>query len=391
MAAWPRKSVLSFLALAAGLASCEDPVPSSTGIVHPTLVEVSPEDFLGDVACQVGPGSMQVYVATLYDHGPLPIDDGSAGAGGEANAGGGEGGGSSPPLVPGASYPRRSNPVSCGTAVGFARVTPGNRYSVAIQAFDREDLIVHEPFVEVVPGETVPDVRDVTTGEIVPPRWTGVCGRDRPATARTSVVRRIRDCSPLVDRQPSTTGGVELRPELALGEVACGTGPGEVEHFEVTTSSGTQMLPCGDALPIEEVSPGRTLVIDVLAFAAGETTAVLGTTCTAVPTAGVTVTATCSPFTDKGALEIDPIAAATALGVGCDTLRELTIAEEGATPLRVRPSACGSLVPVFGLPRGKRSVTVVAVPGDGSAPVTGTCSGTVVPGQRVLASCAVQP
>jgi hypothetical protein len=391
MAARLRKNVLSFLALAAALASCEDPVATTSGVVHPTLVEVSPEDFLMEVPCQVGPGSMQVYVATLYDHGPLPLDDGSAGADGGLSAGGGEGGGWSPPSVPGADFPRRSNPVSCGTAVGFGSVTPGNRYSVGIQAFDREDLMVHEPFVEVVPEATVPDVRDVATGEVVPPRWTGTCGRLKPATARTSVVRRIRECTPLVDHQPSAVTGVELRPELALGTVDCGSGAGKVDHFEVTTSSGTRSVPCGEALVIDDATAGRTLVLEVLAFAAGESAALLGTTCTAVPISGVTVTATCSPFTDKGALEVDPSAAATALGLGCDTLRELTITPDGAAPLRVRPSACGSLVPLVGLPRGDQTVSVVAVPGDGSAGVTGTCSGTVVPGQRVLASCSVQP
>jgi hypothetical protein len=292
--------------------------------------------------------------------------------------------------LPEVGFGRRSDPVACNTAVGFANVTPENVYSVDIQAFDRADLVVHEPGVEVTPDTPPPDVRDAATLEVVTPRWTTLCG-DPKVIARAAVVRRVRNCAPLVDAQPGALTGVELRPELALGSVKCGSGAGKVDHFEVTTASGTETLACGDALTIADAPAGRTLVLDVLAFEAGETEALLGTTCTAVPTSGVTVTGSCSPFTDKGALEVDPSEAAAALGVACDTLRELTLTAPGAAPVRVRPAACGSLVPLLGLPRGSQAVEVVATPADGSAAVAGTCSGAVVPGRRVLASCALTP
>lgn len=379
MAARRPEKVFPFLALAL-LAGCEEQVLTSTGIVHPTLVEVSPDDFTADVPCLEGPGSMQVYVATLYDHGFPPLD-GTGGATGEEDDGssgaGGAGDGTGPKT-------RRSGLVSCGTAVGFARVTPDHRYSVDIEAFDRADLIVNPVDDPLDP----PPVRDATTNEIVPPRWTTSCGK---ATARAAVVRRIRNCEPIVDHQPSTATAVELRPELALGSARCGSGPDDVDHFEVTTAAGVQTLACGDPLVLADTTANRTLVVSVLAFAASDAAPLLGATCTAEPRLGVTVTATCAPFTDKGALEIDPTAAAAALGLDCAALRDLTLTAPGAAPLRVRPSACGSLVPFVGLTRGATDVAVVATPVDGAGDVTGTCSAQVIPGQRVLAACAPEP
>jgi hypothetical protein len=381
------RNVSSFLALAALMAGCEEQELTSTGIVHPTLIEVSPSDFLAEVPCELGPGSMQLYVATLHDHGPdlsgeTPSDERpDAGQGGE----GGGGGTSSDPEL---GFPRRSNPVSCGTAVGFAQVTAGHRYSVDIQGFDRAGLVVHEPGVEATFDAPPPPVRDIATGEPVAARWTTSCAK---GTARSSLVRRLRDCAPIVDAQPNTLTAVELRPDLALGSTTCGAGAGDVDHFEVTSASGSHTLTCGEGLRIEDVVAGRTLVLGVLAFASGDADATLGATCTAIPTAGVTVTAHCGPFTDKGALDVDPAAAAAALGLSCDTLRELTVTAPGAAPIRVRPSACGSLVPLVGLPRGTQSVEIVAIPADGAAEVPGTCTATVIPSQRALATCAMRP
>jgi hypothetical protein len=378
------RNVLSFLALAAIAAGCEEQPLTSTGIVHPTLIEVSPDDFLADVPCQLGAGSMQVYVATLHDHGPALVEQAASGEGGA----GGEGGGGGAPSGPELGFPRRSNPVSCGTAVGFGQVTPEHRYSVDIQGFDRADLVVHEPGVEVTFDAPPPAVRDLATGETVAARWTTSCGK---GTARAALVRRIRECTPIVDAQPSSLTAVELRPDLALGTTTCGAGAGDVDHFEVTSASGTRTLTCGEALRIEDAVADRTLVLGVLAFAAGDTSAVLGTTCTVTPRAGVSATATCSPFTDKGALEIDPTAAASALGQSCDALRELTVTAPGEAPIRVRSSACGSLVPFVGLTRGSQTVAIVGSPADGSPDVTGTCTATVIPSQRVLATCSPRP
>jgi hypothetical protein len=384
MAAWRPRIAFPFLALAAALAGCDEQELTSTGIVHPTLIEVSPTDFLAEVPCLAGPGAMQTYVVTLHDHGFAPDVDPDAGAPDAEGGAGGAGGATSDPEV---RLPRRSNPVSCGTAVGFARVTPEHRYSVDIDAYDRADLVVHEPGVEVDEELPPPPVKDAATGETVAARWTTTCGKKAKTTARSGVVRRIRNCEPLVDHQPSSLTAVELRPELALGDATCGSGAGDVDHFEVTTPTDTQTLACGEPLLVADAVANRTLVLDVLAFSAGDPQAVLGSTCTAAPRTGVTVSATCSPFTDKGALEIDPAAAASALGLACDALRELTLTAPGAAPVRVRPSSCGSLVPVVGLARGDQTVAVVATPADGSAEVPGSCSANVVPGRRVLASC----
>jgi hypothetical protein len=298
MAAWRPRNAFPFLALAAAINGCEEQALTSTGIVHPTLMEVSPDDFLAEVPCLVGPGSMQVYVATLHDRGPAYVVEADAGtpdaSGGAAGAGDAGGAGGAPDGTE-ARPPRRSNPVSCGAAVGFARVTPGRRYSVDIQAFDRSDLYVHEAGQEVDDEVPPPPVRDVTTGEPVAARWTTTCGKTMPATSRAAVVRRIRGCEPLVDHQPTSVTAVELRPDLALGDTRCGSGVGDVDHFEVTTPSGTTSLSCGESLTIADATAERTLVLGVLAFSAGDAAAVLGTTCTAVAQSGVTVSASCRP------------------------------------------------------------------------------------------------
>jgi hypothetical protein len=380
------RNVSSFLALAA-LVACAEQELTSTGIVHPTLIEVSPDDFIAEVPCELGPGSMQLYVATLHDHGPDLSGETSSGEQPDAGEGG-EGGGGGASSDPELGFPRRSNPVSCGTAVGFAQVTAGNRYSVDIQGFDRADLVVHEPGVEATFDAPPPPVRDIATGETVPARWTTSCGK---GTARSSLVRRLRECSPIVDAQPSALTVVELRPDLALGSTTCGAGAGDVDHFEVTSASGSHTLTCGEGLRIEDAVPGRTLVLGVLAFASDDADATLGAICTATPTAGVTVAANCGPFTDKGALDVDPAAAASALGLSCDMLRELTVTAPGAAPLRVRPSACGSLVPLVGLARGSQTVEIVGSPADGAPDVSGTCTATVIPSQRSLATCSMRP
>src|SRR5690349_15975654 len=82
------------------LAGCTDTTVPVGGVYHPTLIEVSPSEFLGDIPCVDAPGAMRTYVATVYDvefdSTGAPIDysmpeEGAAGAGGASGEPTGEG------------------------------------------------------------------------------------------------------------------------------------------------------------------------------------------------------------------------------------------------------------------------------------------------------------
>ena len=47
--------------------SCSGNSTTATTIVRPELIAVSPDDFLGRVACGDGPAAARSYVATLFD------------------------------------------------------------------------------------------------------------------------------------------------------------------------------------------------------------------------------------------------------------------------------------------------------------------------------------
>ena len=141
-------------------ASCAETTTLPSTIVHPTLIEVSPDEFMHGVPCLDAPGAMGSYVATVYDLGP-PLDAGLAEEAPEApEAAGGDGGGgasaSASASTAGFALPS-SGPVNCVQPVGFAQVVPGNRYTAVIQGYDRRDL------VRLAPG--VPILVDPVTGQ----------------------------------------------------------------------------------------------------------------------------------------------------------------------------------------------------------------------------------
>jgi hypothetical protein len=327
---------------------------------------------------------MRSYVATLRHHG-LADEDGSGGDSGstEGSAGGGDGDVAASELAP----PIHAPPVDCSTAMGFGQVTPDHRYSADIYAFDRAGLVL-APREEGTPVPQVPVVIDPATLEVVEPRWTTSCPT---VTARYAHVRRIHDCDALIDHGMSGPAAVELSLAAALGSRSCGTGSGEIERFEVTTPTGTIVASCDEPLVLDDVPAERSLVLPVLAFEAGATGPVLGTTCVADPHQGVTVTASCDAFTDKGALAVDPVAASAALGLDCTALRELTLTLSGSAPRHVRPSDCGRLVEFAGLGAGEQSVSAVATAGDGTVTGVAQCGAAIIPAQRALATCAPEP
>lgn len=401
---------------ALALAACSDGTTNIVTVVHPTLVSVEPEDFLGTVPCVDGAGAMRTYVATIWDMGIEAPDD-------PAELG---------------SVPRpdwfplpSSGPIPCTQSVGFARVIPGHRYYAEIRGYDRANLVQLLPSVDVL--------FDAETGERVAPRWSTQCTRSlRPSNAppsatagmggtagtagtagmggtsgsgleyqygveaRPTTTRTIHGCNPLVDAQPSDLRSVSVSLTQALGSVSCGSTDDAIERFEVQTPSGeTLEAACDATLTLEDVS--GTLVLPVLAYAAGADDPRYGTTCTATALNGTTVNASCLPLTDQGALRVIPSDALQALGLACDAIASLTLSRLEPSPddpeldvvtevRRLSAAECERSVSFSGLFRGTTArVAVDAILLDGSVPGPALCSASVVPSQTVLADCAPSP
>ncbi len=296
------------------LAGCRDNRGSGTLDRPPTLVEVSPENFLGDVACLDAQGAMRRYVATLVD---VTADAGFA---------------------DGFELPS-SGPTSCRRRVSFGFVVPGHRYIARIQGFDVTDLR---------PLGTGSSVMVSGNGETAPPRWTTTCGietRDGGTTmtdagtdagdggttttdsdtdagtdagdggfptevvepavkAAQSVQFRtvpILGCAPLQEHFGSTTPtAIEIRLANALGNLSCGADLGQVAAFDAAIVGGPLALPkaCDEPLVIETAATGRLVEVDVRAFETGQTSPRWATTCFATAVDGVRVRASCDPLTE---------------------------------------------------------------------------------------------
>jgi hypothetical protein len=388
-------ALLAFLSLSA----CSEGTTVVTTVVHPTLVSVTPEDFLGSVPCVDAPGAMRSYVATIWQMGPrdAPSYD--------------------PAVEPQPDwFPLPSSgPIPCTQSVGFARVIPDHRYYAEIRGYDRPNLVQLLPSVDVL--------FDADTGERVVPRWSTQCTRSvRPSTtgapasedgevladvfgvtARASTVRTIHGCNELVDAEPSELKSVSISLDASLGSVRCGEGEDAIARFEVQTPSGELIgAACGERVTLEDVA-GGALVLPVLAYAAGADEPSYGTTCTATATRGAAVTASCLPLTDQGAVRVSPPLALAALGLTCADVSSVTLsvlepsaedadAEAVSEVRRLRATECERSVSFSGLFRGTTArVAVDVMARDGSAPGTVLCSARVLPSQAVLAECALSP
>ena len=415
---------LGLLALLGAPAACSDGTTVLTTVVHPTLVSVSPSDFLGVVPCVDAPGAMQSYVATVWDmgadrydaDGELVFSAGSVDPAGPAS-------GDADPRNDWFPLPS-SGPIPCRQSVGFARVIPGHHYYAEIRGYDRPNLVQLLPSVDVL--------FDADTGERVAPRWSTQCRRAlRPSneppvtdgaegdgaaetpissvdnefgvTALASFVRTIQGCDALVDADPSELKSVRISLAGSLGDVTCGTTEDAIERFEVRTPSGeTLEAACGETITLEDVGAG-TLVLPVLAYAAGADEPSFGTTCTATSISGLAVNASCQPLTDRGAVSVSPAAGLAALGLECQDVTSITLSKLEPNPeapesdvvtdvRRLSAADCARSVSFSGLFRGTTAkVAVDAIGLDGAPSGTALCTEQVVPSQTVLAVCTLPP
>jgi hypothetical protein len=371
----------ALLLVGAGLvviAGCSSSPAADVAVTHPTMIEVSPESFLGDVPCARDGSGLKRYVATLFDTNRV-VGEGGASAGDE-------------PVPDGSETIEFQLPssvaTSCVAAVGFGFVVPGRRYEVQIDGYDTDDLR----------ARALGARQQVSAGnQLVERKWSATCKRAIPVG---STIVRADQCEPFSTEgaDPESSMSIPLAP--LLGNLRCGSGEGEIDQLSVSlTVTGedeprVQTLACSDdaRAVFDDLPPRQLLLASVTAFAAGASTPLAGASCTARTLPGATVTAQCSSLNQVATVRVELGAALSLLGLSCDRaqLSALRINVPGQEPVQVvTPPAC--LQPFEqGFTSGPAALTLTALQGDvelGSV----TCHAEAVPGQLVVAQCEPNP
>ncbi|HTQ02364.1 MAG TPA: hypothetical protein VMI54_00855, partial [Polyangiaceae bacterium] len=230
------------------------------------------------------------------------------------------------------------------------------------------------------------------------------CGDECPENAYGYLDRSVGDCT-LLKGPAAPTGPQTVLVGLdgLAGNPACGADSGELDHFSVSyVASGlttSASAACGEQIELDDVQVRGTLTIAVLAYEAGNPEATWGTSCTATPIPGLTVTAACAPLFAEGALDVDPSQALAALGYDCSDLgtlpAELRLDVASPTdptrrPVYVDASTCGQAVRFSNFPQGAATVDASLFMGTTTLGHA-ACSGNVVPASQVTAECGTEP
>lgn len=270
---WPSGLVLCLVLSGCGDSSTTDEAEQDTVVI------VSPDDFLGEVACADWPGAMRRYVATLIDVSDDLVDLGSE--------------------ITDFALPS-SDVVDCQYPVGFARVVVDHLYVARIEGYDRVDI---EP---AAPGSSL--VVEKATGNLVTPKWqtscgqTGALGADGPVTPIELGSVYVTGCDPLTAASRSPLSGVSVDLDVALGILSCVGDGGDVERFEVRAAESDEAysVECGSSLQLVAFTPGVLVSWNVAAYTAEDDEPRWRTTCYAVAQAGTVVSASCDVLTDLG-------------------------------------------------------------------------------------------
>jgi hypothetical protein len=372
----------ALLAVGAALlayAGCSTDSGSATGVTHPTMIEIAPEQFRGDVPCAADgdePG-LKRYVATLLDPNEA---SGGAGSGAEAEAGGAANAAADDFALP------SSAPTSCLAGIGFGFIVPGRHYVARIQGYDRADIESRAPGSPLVVS---------LDGAPVEPRWSAEC--DATLAVDETIVRAKR-CTQFTASDADALGSLRVRVPALLGDLQCGSAPGEVEQLEVSVDVGgeplVQTIGCdeGDAL-FDGLAPYLPVTAYVAAYSAGSTEPIAGASCSARSLPEATVVAQCTALSQEGTLRVDLPAALELLGLDCDDVSDVRVQALGQDEAQsFPPPACRQSFD-RGFVAGSASVTVTVVHADSSesgAPSvveTVTCFGQVTPGRIVVADC----
>jgi len=206
----------------------------------PTRIRFRPELFRGDVPCRRGsPGALQSYVVNLKQAGDAfePNDAGT-------------------PVPPGLT----SVPVECDKSVLFS-VAPGRFYAAKISGFDRAVSAAEAASVE--------------------PRWTALCGtgsgEDAPDAGRDPygpTLAILYQTVPMTGCTTFASGSDEAPARLvvdqvgALGDLRCGSGPGEVSRLEAVLDGTLISAACGSELVFVLEGPAEFHTIELTGFEA---------------------------------------------------------------------------------------------------------------------------
>jgi hypothetical protein len=373
--------VTSGLLVAVG---CSSDPGDEVGVSHPTMIEIPPESFLGDVPCTLEEGGLTRYVATLTDVTARNENVGGAG-GGSSDGVGGEGD------VTLAS----SAPVPCRAGVGFGFVVPGRQYTAVIEGYDTSVLRPRAPGSPLMVAAT-PDLpaAELAKAPPVAPRWRASC----PATtAVAATVVQAVGCTTLELEPNAAERDTELVLSTAalLGGLECGEEPGQVERLTIRLDAGEPEprlleLPCDPGVDavFSNLKSRVSASAFVSAFGVQSEQPFAGATCNALTLPGARVTAHCAKLNPLGTLRVDVSEALADVGLSCSTTDVSAVVvdtPDGAAPRRLAPPDC--LQPFdHGFPAGDASVTLTVMNGKQQL-ASLTCGGTVVPGSVVPAIC----
>jgi hypothetical protein len=376
----------SFL-VAAGFvayAGCSSTAAETVAVTHPTMIEISPESFLGDVPCATNGPGLKRYVATLFD----TNEGGAGGSAGGASVGGAAGGsaGVAPFQLP------SSAPTSCVAAVGFGFVVAGRRYRVEVDGFDTEDLTPRAAGSrQMVTGDD---------GALAVPAWSTSCER---AIAVDSTIVRADQCGDgFIAKEPNAQGSLNIELTPLLGTLRCGSAVGEVEELSVALSvpgedePRVQTVACMDdaRAVFDELAPGQAVAAYVTAFSADGSSAFAGASCSARTQPAAVVDAQCSPLSQVGSVRVDLKAALALLGLSCaaNQVKSLQIKIPGEEAVQVvTPPGC--LHPFdHGFAPGAAALTISAMSAaEGAELGSLTCHAEAAPGRLVVAECEQNP
>lgn len=225
---WPALSVLTLWA-------CSDARLGGGFSEGQTRIRVTPAAFIGNVPCVRGAaGALQSYVVQLQQ---VDSTDGEGDAGFAVVV---------------------SAPVPCDRAVAFPALA-ARPYAADILGFDDSSA----------------------DGGALVPRWTASCGRTTdgfPADAGpdplgpTYAVRGstipLRGCTTFDGSSVSTPSRLVVDVPSALGDLRCGSAPGEVAFLEATLAGVRRTASCGSPLVFEIPAPGLFHSIALAGFEA---------------------------------------------------------------------------------------------------------------------------
>lgn len=420
LASSPRSLRLAYLLAGAallGYAGCSSGTAATTSVTHPTMIEVSPSSFLGDVPCATSGNGLRAYVATLYDTNQV----GEGGAGGEGGATefvdappslGGEGGHRGEELAAADEAKQRriveeararlrgavpsdhfelpsSLPSACNASVGFGYVIPERRYEVLIEGYDVE------------PGALSPQAlgshQMLTNGQPAVPKWTAYCARAIPVD---STLVRADQCSPFFPLADAPAPSLSVPVGNLIGDFGCGSGEGEVATLQVTATIGgqtyEQSVDCSKdaSVKLERVGVGNASIYVAAFDGLGHEWPIAGATCDASVTAGQDAVARCRQLSSVGTVRVDVPALLAEAMLSCDSKTLTSVEIELMPPSDEKPSTFILPPPdcqqTFeqGLPASEApvSLTVAATTLEGSKR-TWSCKADVLPGKLTLADC----